>query len=294
MGNPAFAMLGRFIAHVIVLSLEEIARHDKIHEKNERIELQKIAKGRIFIDKDRVAFFVYPKNMPVRALGLWVAATVILVGASLGCAVLWQKESFPEPVALLGPRIEVPQEYSSHDEDADGINDTQDLLDGARAEVRRKPTYQSAYYQGGYPPTEEGVCTDLVWRAFRDAGYDLKKLVDADIARRLDTYTRIDDPDPNIDFRRVPNLDVFFQHAATSLTTELKPGDTENLREWQGGDLVLFGKPLQHIGIVSDQRNADGVPLLIHNAGEAKEDDGLRYWSKYISPIIGHYRWPKE
>lgn len=28
---------------------------------------------------------------------------------------------------------------------------------------------------GPYPPVYEGVCTDVIWRAFRDAGYgDLK------------------------------------------------------------------------------------------------------------------------
>jgi len=191
------------------------------------------------------------------------------------------------------PRLEIPQFYSAHDEDDDGVNDTQEFLDGARAEVRRRPTYRSAYYEGGYPPAEEGVCTDLVWRALKDAGYDLKRLVDADINERTDAYPRVaEKPDPNIDFRRVPNLNVFFKEFAITLTTELKPWDAENLKEWQGGDLVLFDGPQSHIGIVSDRRDRDGVPHLIHNAGGAKEDGGLRYWSTYITPIIGHYRWP--
>ena len=51
-------------------------------------------------------------------------------------------------------------------------------------EVDRSPVYKSAYYVGGYPPATEGVCTDVVWRAFKEAGYDLKKMIDADIAAK--------------------------------------------------------------------------------------------------------------
>jgi len=190
------------------------------------------------------------------------------------------------------PRLQFQQIHSGHDEDGDGIDDTQDLIDGARAEVGRQPNYRSAYYQGGYPPDAEGVCTDLVWRAFRDAGYDLKKMVDADIVANTAAYARVSgSPDPNIDFRRVPNLDAFFKTRAVSLTLDILPGDAANLKEWQGGDLVLFGGPKFHVGIVSDRRNDDGVPLLMHNAGDTREDDGLLYWPQRVTPIIGHYRW---
>lgn len=208
---------------------------------------------------------------------------------------LWLAPGTVRFVSSPRPRLAIQQIYSAHDEDHDGINDTQDLLDGARTELRRQPAYRSAYYRDGYPPSDEGVCTDLVWRAFRDAGYDLKRMVDADIKARPDAYPRVGgEPDPNIDFRRVPNLNVFFKSRAISLTMEIKPGDAANLKEWQGGDLVLFGGPKFHIGIVSDRRDDEGVPLLIHNAGQTREDDGLRYWPERITPIIGHYRWPKN
>ncbi len=73
-------------------------------------------------------------------------------------------------------------------------------------------------------------------------------------------------PDPNIDFRRASNLDIFFRRHALSLTTQVIPGDVSNLVEWQPGDIVVFGNG-GHIGIISDRRRPDGVPLLIHNAG---------------------------
>lgn len=62
---------------------------------------------------------------------------------------------------------------------------------------------------------------------------------------------------PTLIFGRVRNLKVFFSHTAVALTTEVS--ETE---EWQGGDLVIFEK---HIGIVSDRRNRDGVPYVIHH-----------------------------
>jgi uncharacterized protein YijF (DUF1287 family) len=229
----------------------------------------------------------YVKRFPAAILGF---GTILASGAA---ALVFFPQETPRLLAPK-PHVQIQQVFSAHDEDGDGVNDTQDLLDGARAEVERQPAYLSSYYQDGYPPATEGVCTDLVWRAFKDAGYDLKDLVDADIQEHTDDYPAVDGkPDPNIDFRRTPNLDAFFKKYATSLTKELKPGDEENLKQWQGGDIVTFGSP-SHIGIVSDKRDDNGVPLLIHNAGSALEDDGLLFWSKHLAKTIGHYRWPKE
>ncbi|MBE0447618.1 MAG: DUF1287 domain-containing protein [Actinobacteria bacterium] len=188
--------------------------------------------------------------------------------------------------------IKIPRVLSNHDQDADGIDDLDDIVHGARAEVERRPFYKSAYYRGGYPPATEGTCTDVIWRAFRDAGYDLKILVDSDIAANIKAYPRVErKPDPNIDFRRVPNLTSFFNRHAMSLTIEVRPGDVKNLELWQGGDIVVFGKPCPHIGIISDRRRPDGVPLLIHNGGPyTTEADYLLDWP---SPITNHFRFPK-
>lgn len=90
-------------------------------------------------------------------------------------------------------------------------------------------------------------------------------------------------PDPNIDFRRVPNLKVYFERNAQSLTTDLT-----QIEQWQPGDIVTFGTT--HIGIVSDLRNQKGVPYLIHNAGQPKrEEDVLEVWN-HFNPISGHFR----
>jgi uncharacterized protein YijF (DUF1287 family) len=197
----------------------------------------------------------------------------------------------PTPKALNIPRI-----VSTSDKDQDGLNDTDDILEGARKDAENKPIYRDGYYIGGYPPDDEGVCTDVIWRAFKNAGYMLKEMVDEDIQNNLDLYSRVEGkPDPNIDFRRIKNLRSFFDRHAVSLTTEIIPGDEDNLKQWQAGDIVVFDDPHEHIGILSDRRNQEGIPLIIHNSGPyTQENDMLLYWRDNLSPIIGHYRFPPE
>ncbi len=173
---------------------------------------------------------------------------------------------------------------SKTDYDNDGVDDYTDILQGAKIEANNKPIYKSEYYAGGYPPDEEGVCTDVIWRALKNAGYSLKDMVDEDIKNNTSKYPRVNGtPDPNIDFRRVPNLKVYFERNQLSLITDLS-----KIEEWQPGDIVIFGT--SHIGIISDKRNKNGIPYLIHNAGQPlREEDALELNNIY-EPITGHYR----
>ena len=177
---------------------------------------------------------------------------------------------------------------SSIDYDNDGIDDYTDILNGAKIEAENKPEYKDAYYQGGYPPETEGVCSDVIWRALKNAGYSLKEMVDQDIKNNLDAYPRVNGkPDPNIVFRRVKNMIVFFERNHISLTIDLN-----KIEDWQPGDIVVFqsgGK--DHIGIISDKRNEKGIPYLIHNGGqENREEDGLEFYNEYVWPITKHFR----
>ena len=171
--------------------------------------------------------------------------------------------------------------YSDIDYNNNGIDDYTDILIGARKEAENHPTYRSAYYDGGYPPDDEGVCTDVVWRALKEAGYLLKDLMDEDIKKHLDDYD-ITKPDPNIDFRRVVNMHVYLERNAIKLTN-----DPYKIEEWQPGDIVVFNK---HVAIISDKRNSKGIPYIIHNAGQPnREEDTLLRWYRN-NGIIGHYR----
>ncbi|OPX90340.1 DUF1287 domain-containing protein [Pelotomaculum sp. PtaB.Bin117] len=194
---------------------------------------------------------------------------------------------------LTGPVCVVEKVVLYNDKDGDGVYDLDDIVQGARKDLEARPAYKDAYYAGGYPPENEGVCTDVIWRALQNAGYDLKGMMDRDIREHLEDYPRVAGaPEPNIDFRRVPNQEAFFKKYAEQLTTQIKPWDAENLKQWQGGDIVVFGPPHDHVGVVSDKRRADGVPLLIHNAGPStREDNGLLNWS---TPIKYHFRFSKN
>lgn len=120
------------------------------------------------------------------------------------------------------------------------------------------------------------------WIWIKNAGYDLRNLVNEDIIKNKDKYN-IDKEDINIDFRRVRNLNVYFKNNCISLTTDLK-----KIEEWQGGDIIVFK---DHIGIISDNRNKKGIPYLIHHASVTQlnyEEDVLEFYG--YEYIIGHYR----
>lgn len=222
-----------------------------------------------------------------------------LFGTLLACVLLFSLSPLPHAAAwaiFSGASSKwdaLPKIRPASDANGNGINDADDFIQGARAEAARKPVYRSAYYRGGYPPPHEGVCTDVIWRAFKHAGYDLKALMDKDIRANAQAYPRVaGKPDPNIDFRRVPNMTVYFKRHARTLTTAITPGNAESLVHWQGGDIVVFANP-DHIGILSDKRNSEGIPLLLHNDGPwACEGDDFMKW--YARGIVAHFRFPKN
>ena len=102
---------------------------------------------------------------------------------------------------------DVEQVHSLVDKDGDGVDDQADILQGALEYIAERPKYKSKYYETGYPDDEYGVCTDVVANALKSAGYDLMELVQEDIAENPGDYP-IEEPDRNIDFRRVENLKV--------------------------------------------------------------------------------------
>ena len=172
---------------------------------------------------------------------------------------------------------------SDIDYNKNGIDDYTDILNGAKKEAKRKPTYRSRYYEGGYPKDNEGVCTDVIWRALKEAGYSLKDLVTEDIENNPEAYPHIEKPDSNIDFRRVTNLKIYLKR-----NTKILTNDINRIETWQPGDIVVFGN--SHIGIISDRRNKKGIPYLIHNAGQPLlEEDTLERWNHRMK-ITGHYR----
>jgi len=169
------------------------------------------------------------------------------------------------------------------------------LVQAARSQIgvtlRYDPAYVSLTYPGGDVPSDRGVCTDVIIRAYRKAyDCDLQRLVHDDMTTAFQAYPKtwgMKQPDKNIDHRRVPNLQTFFERQKARWPVSDRGAD------YLPGDLVTQMLPgnLPHIMIVSDRKRSDGVPLVIHNIGQGtREEDYL-----FGSPRTGHYRFvPKR
>lgn len=205
----------------------------------------------------------------------FIAALLLIIGIAVALKTLrFKKVYYAEDFGIT--EIE-----SDKDSNNNGFDDYSDIVTGAKIYLEKKPEYKSEYYVGGYPTDNYSVCTDVIWAALLYAGYDLKAMVDADIAENPQEYfINNEEADPNIDFRRVRNLKIFFERNEESLTTDL-----DKIDEWQAGDIVTF-EP-SHIAIISDKRNKDGIPYILHQSPlSSKESDYLLS----IYKITGHYR----
>ena len=169
------------------------------------------------------------------------------------------------------------------------------ILAGAKAQIGT--TYDASYQTISYPmgdvEANRGACTDVVIRALRHAGFDLQKRVHLDMNAHWKLYPKkwgLSAPNANIDHRRVPNQMVYFARFGRALPLETSG---ENLKNWQPGDIIYWDtgngdNTRLHTGIVSDTRDARGLPFVIHNGSVCLEDDALDRWK-----IIGHFRFPR-
>ena len=151
--------------------------------------------------------------------------------------------------------------------------------------------YRVIGYPGGDVPRDEGACTDVIVRALRAVSVDLQQRIHHDMKRSFYVYPQkwgLPGPDRNIDHRRVPNQMRFFERFGLALSCKVT---RQTLSQWQPGDLVYWdtGRGRLHTGIVSNNRNARGEPLVIHNSWVCVEEDALTRWK-----IIGHYRYPAK
>jgi uncharacterized protein YijF (DUF1287 family) len=167
------------------------------------------------------------------------------------------------------------------------------IVQGARAQVERGVLYDASYrviaYPGGDVRADRGACTDVLIRALRSAGCDLQKLIHDDMRRHFDRYPRrygLTAPDANIDHRRVPNQIAFLRRHGRELPSATTGAAAAT---WQPGDLVYWRLPngTGHCGVLSDARNDQGLPLVIHNLQVARQEDCLTAWE-----IVAHFRYP--
>ena len=167
------------------------------------------------------------------------------------------------------------------------------LIEAALAQTQTQVTYNGAYFKITYPngdiPSEFGVCTDVVIRAYRTLNIDLQQLVHEDMRKDFLRYPAKKmwgqhKTDSNIDHRRVPNLQTFFSRFGKTLSISASGED------YQPGDLVTWfvSGNLPHVGIVTDRKSDDGErPLIVHNIGAGPQLEDMLFEYK----ITGHYRY---
>ncbi len=205
---------------------------------------------------------------------------ILALGAAAIGLFLWPKARFRagfHPVAPSGTLVP-----------ADQLTPFQKaVLADLDRQIHADITYRDGYFSGGDPPSNLGVCTDVVIRSFRAAGVDLQQEVARDVAAYPHRY-HITRPDLNIDHRRCRNLVAFFKAHAQSLPTG---GDAD----WQPGDIVFWdtdGHGLgNHVGMIANGRQPDGTPAIIHHPPPmaVSETDGL-----FRFPVTNHFRWPER
>jgi uncharacterized protein YijF (DUF1287 family) len=167
------------------------------------------------------------------------------------------------------------------------------LADSAFTLTKQRVRYDPSYFRIDYPngdvPSNKGVCTDVIIRAYRKLGIDLQKEVHEDLKANFDKYPKIwklSAPDKNIDHRRVPNLMKFFSRHGTIMKI------SQDSNDYQPGDIVCWdlGGGVTHIGIVARIKSEDKKRnQIIHNigAGQVLEDCLFNF------KIIGHYSYKK-
>ncbi len=182
------------------------------------------------------------------------------------------------------------EEYKSRINELISAVDETDVVAAARRQIGvtlgYDPAYRKLAYPGGDVPRENGVCTDVIIRALRDARkIDLQKLVHEDMKTSFSKYPQmwgLKAPDANIDHRRVPNLQCYFKRKGYALPV------SKNAADYKPGDIVtvMVGGKLPHIMIVSDRKSAAGVPLALHNIGSGTQEEDVLF----AYPLTGHYR----
>jgi uncharacterized protein YijF (DUF1287 family) len=176
------------------------------------------------------------------------------------------------------------------DHDGDGIVDRIDIALGARKLVHNRAAYHERYltlpYPGGDVPRTEGVCSDTVIRALRNAGIDLQRAVHEDLVRSREAYPMVPRIDASINHRRVKTLVRWFERhwEAVPQGEPLLPGDIVFF------DTFPARSGPDHLGVVADTRAPNGLPLIINNWAPGSTDSEMELLSWV--PMTHRFRAP--
>ena len=253
----------------------------------------------------------YRKRFNIKHFLIIILVLVIVIAVIISVNQFSFKKEYHPPTALADelPRyrlIDMDNTGITGDKDEDGINDQKDIMQGAKKQLENPAKTinleegELNYFSGGDPPENLASTEDIIARAFFEAGFSLKDLVYEDIKDNFDKYPikeiwNRSFCDPDIDYRRIQNLEIFFKRNAKVLDILFNASDEQNLNSWLPGDVVFFDMDRNgysdNVGIISDNTTRDGISKVIYNyidPGYTVEKDILKE-----KIITGHYRFPK-
>lgn len=216
------------------------------------------------VDQPRAQLVLYEHDFPLKVYPLVPSGAPLQLGAlQLQLRPGDRAELLPllaaERVRVFERRSQLPPA----DADDDGIPDPLDVLIGAHKTALNADQYDGRYLNIAYPlgdvPRTIGVCTDVVIRAFRNAGIDLQRSVHEDIRAAPRAYPSVRKPNPSIDHRRVRSMLPYFERHFEQVNDALRPGDVVFM------DTFPTRPGSEHVGIVSELYEDQGLPLIINN-----------------------------
>lgn len=196
------------------------------------------------------------------------------------------------PPAYARPPVKDVSPAVAQQNDNFGLQLAAAAMKSAGADIRYNGAYLRLEYPWGDAPANQGVCTDVVIRAYHQMDVDLQARVHKDMVKNFSAYPSqrvwgLSRPDRNIDHRRVLNLEVFFRRHGQFLAV------SDEASDYLPGDIIAWRVPkygggtTPHIGMVTAVKTANGEPLVVHHlSGKPLLENVLFAW-----PMTGHYRY---
>lgn len=230
------------------------------------------------------------KPKPRNFFGGWV---IIVIALGMG---FW----FGRPLMPFLKATQVDASYEQADLLVSSLRNSKDAGDKlacaalihSTENIKPETGYFKIDYPNGDIPAGLGNASDVVVRCYRKAlGVDLQVLVHEDMMENFRLYPQLwpdsTAPDPNIDHRRVANLQRFFERKGEALSPSRDAGD------YHPGDIVIWSlsNAESHIGIVvPGPGGRAGEPWVVHNIGNGVKWENILF----DYSIQRHFRFPAQ